>query len=281
MTIRCALIQTTTPLRPEAAFLHVLPLINQAVQAQARFIFLPEAVNRMDGRAGFAQDGIYYEQDDPFIAQIKALCRHFSCSVLIGSAIVRSEIDPMLNANRSLWIGPDGAVLGRYDKIHLFDATMPDGRVYKESASIKAGHAPVMVATAQARFGLSICYDVRFSALYRYLATSGAHIICVPAAFTVPTGQAHWEVMVRARAIETGCFILAPAQGSNHQDGRVTYGHTMAVNPWGDIIAKLDHDQPDFLVVDLDLSEIEQARQAIPQLKAHTPFDIGLKRGAS
>jgi deaminated glutathione amidase len=187
--------------------------------------------------------------------------------------IVRAEDDDR-HANRSLLIGPDGDVIARYDKIHLFDATPSDGRVYRESAGIRAGDRAVVAATAFGKVGLSICYDVRFAALYRMMAQAGASILCVPAAFTVPTGKAHWEVLLRARAIETGAFVLAAAQGGAHEDGRVTYGHSMIISPWGEVLARLDHDAEGFLDYELDLSAVARARAALPQLQHDRPVRL-------
>jgi predicted amidohydrolase len=167
--------------------------------------------------------------------------------------------------NRSFLYTPDGKVAARYDKINLFDVTLGGGETYRESETVEGGARAVMAAGPMgARIGMTICYDLRFAALYSAYAKAGAEIITVPSAFTVPTGQAHWETLLRARAIETAAFIVAPAQGGRHEDGRATYGHSMIVDAWGRIVATLDHDEPGFIVADLDLDQVGQARAKIP-----------------
>jgi predicted amidohydrolase len=193
--------------------------------------------------------------------------------ILIGSVIIKAE-DSEKSANRSLLIDTKGEIVARYDKIHLFDADTPDGRSYRESATMRPGAQAVAARTPWGGLGLSICYDVRFAHLYRTLARKDVNMIAVPAAFTVPTGQAHWEVMLRARAIETGAFVLAPAQGGLHEDGRSTFGHSMVIDPWGEVIARLDHDRPAVLLATLDFSKVTQARQALPQLSHDREFTV-------
>jgi predicted amidohydrolase len=186
---------------------------------------------------------------------------------------VKSEIDERA-ANRSLLIDARGEIVARYDKIHLFDADTPDGRSYRESATMRPGEAAAVAVTPWGGLGLTICYDVRFPHLHRTLARQGADMIAVCAAFTVPTGRAHWEVLLRARAIETGCFVLAPAQGGLHEDGRTTYGHSMVISPWGEVIARLDHDRPAVLEASIDFSEVTRARQALPSLQHDREFRV-------
>src|SRR5690606_28332738 len=188
--------------------------------------------------------------------------------LLVGSVIVRSgaEGDPRA-ANRSLLIDPEGAVTARYDKLHVFDVDLPDGETYRESASVRPGEAAVVADTPWGGLGLTICYDVRFPQLYRALAKAGARMIAVPAAFTRPTGEAHWETLLRARAIETGAFILAPAQGGTHEDGRQTWGRSLIIGPWGEVIARADHDDPCILHAKLDMSAADRARASVPSLR--------------
>ncbi len=167
--------------------------------------------------------------------------------------------------NRSFLYNPDGKVASRYDKINLFDVTLGGGETYRESETVEGGERAVLAEGPMGvKLGLTICYDLRFAPLYAAYAKAGAEIIAVPSAFTVPTGQAHWETLLRARAIETGAFIVAPAQGGRHEDGRATYGHSMIVDPWGAIVVQLDHDHPGFIVADLDLDSVRQARAKIP-----------------
>jgi predicted amidohydrolase len=163
-------------------------------------------------------------------------------------------------------IDPEGRITASYDKLHMFDVDLPTGETARESESYEPGDRAVVAQAGDARLGLTICYDLRFPALYRALALAGAEVMTIPAAFTRPTGEAHWEILMRARAIETGSFVLAPAQGGVHEDGRGTYGHSIAVGPWGEVLGKLDHDEPGVLVVDLDLPAAAKARRAIPAL---------------
>jgi predicted amidohydrolase len=195
---------------------------------------------------------------------LAALAGELNIWLLIGSALVLRADGQA--ANRSLMISPDGQIVAAYDKIHMFDVDLPTGERHRESSAYTPGEAAVIANLPWQKLGLSICYDMRFSYLYRALAQAGAGMISVPAAFTRPTGAAHWEVLLRARAIETGSFILAPAQGGTHQDGRATWGHSLIVGPWGEVIAQLDHDEPGVLSAVLDLEEITKARSAIPAL---------------
>jgi predicted amidohydrolase len=167
--------------------------------------------------------------------------------------------------NRSFLYDPNGKVAARYDKINLFDVTLGGSENYRESDTFAGGARAVLASgPMEAKIGLTICYDVRFPSLYSALARAGAEVIAVPAAFTVPTGQAHWETLLRARAIETAAFVVAPAQGGRHEDGRSTWGHSMIIDPWGKVLAKLDHDEPGVIVADLDLEQVAAARGKIP-----------------
>jgi predicted amidohydrolase len=271
--LNVALIQTRTPAHPAEALEHARPLLMQAASNGAQFILLPECANLMEARKEQKALVVTAEDEDVFIKGVRDLAKQMRVEVLIGSAIVKSGVDDRA-VNRTLLINAHGDISARYDKIHLFDADTPDGKVYRESASVKPGEQAVVASTPWGGLGLSICYDVRFAHLYRALAKGGANMIAVPAAFTVPTGRAHWEVLLRTRAIETGCFVLAPAQGGSHADGRVTYGHSLVVNPWGEIIARLDHDRPAVLEARLDFSEVAAARQALPSLRHDRDFSI-------
>ncbi|EGF92554.1 carbon-nitrogen hydrolase family protein [Asticcacaulis biprosthecium C19] len=266
MTLDVALVQLTTPADARGALDHAAPLIREAAAMGAQLILLPECANLVEQRREFKTGKVATEDDDVFVIGVRALAKARKVSILIGSVIVASGRDHRA-ANRTLLIGPDGDIQARYDKIHLFDADTPDGKSYRESATMCPGDQAVVANTPSGRLGLSICYDVRFAHLYRTLAKAGVDMIAVPAAFTVPTGRAHWEVMLRARAIETGAFVLAPAQGGAHEDGRQTWGHSLVVNPWGEVIARLDHDRPAILTATLDLAEVTRARQALPQLQ--------------
>jgi predicted amidohydrolase len=179
-------------------------------------------------------------------------------------------------ANRSVLFQPDGSIAATYDKIHLFDATLPGLREYRESATYAGGDSAVVAQAGDISLGLTICYDVRFPALHKALAMAGAEVIAVPAAFTVPTGEAHWEVLLRARAIETGCYVIAAAQAGQHQNGRSTYGHSMIVDPWGKVVGQLGGDGPGVLVADIDLKAVAGARGRVPALANGREFSLSV-----
>ena len=269
-----ALIQTRTPAAPEAALAHVAPLIREAAAGGAKLILTPEATNFMirdrDRRAAV----LTLQDDDAVVAGLRDLARELGVWVLIGSAIVKSGVaDDDRAANRSLLIDDGGEIVAAYDKLHVFDVDLPTGERWRESEAVRPGEAAVIAGTPWGGLGLTVCYDIRFPQLYRALARTGAAMIAVPAAFTVPTGEAHWETLLRARAIETGCFILAPAQGGEHEDGRRTWGRSMIVGPWGEVMARAEGDEPCVLTADLDIEAVDRARRAVPQLTHDRDFD--------
>lgn len=269
---RFALVQTCTPAWQQAALDHARPLIVEAADG-ADFVLLPECANLVEQRRELKAGKLSSESDDVFVQGVRQLARDLKTPVLIGSVIIKAENSDK-SANRSLMIDDGGEITARYDKVHLFDADTPDGKSYRESATMRPGTEAVVADTPWGGLGLSICYDVRFAYLYRTLARRDVNMISVPAAFTVPTGKAHWEVMLRARAIETGAFVLAPAQGGAHEDGRHTWGHSMIVGPWGEVIAVLDHDRPAVLRAELDFSSVLRARQALPQLLHDREYSV-------
>lgn len=246
-------------------------LIRAAAAAGATFIATPEMTNILDIRPGSARPKIRAEAEDACLKALSELARELEITLLIGSLAVALPDDERF-ANRSFLIGPDGQTLARYDKIHMFDVEVGDGQSYRESKAYRAGTTATLAETQYGRIGLTICYDLRFPHLYRALGQAGADLITVPAAFTRVTGEAHWHTLVRARAIETGCFVLAPAQGGQHEDGRETFGHSLIVSPWGEIVAELGHDEPGFILADLDFAEVAKARARIPAL--HNDQDI-------
>ena len=203
-------------------------------------------------------------QEDEAVQGLVGLARELEVWLLIGSALVRRE-DGQL-ANRSVLVGADGRIKATYDKIHMFDVDLPTGERHRESSVYVPGERAVVAPTPAGLLGLTVCYDLRFPQLWDRLARAGAAMIALPAAFTRPTGEAHWETLIRARAIETGAFVLAAAQGGFHEDGRGTWGRSMLVGPWGEVVARLDHDEPGVLVADLDLEAVGRARAAIPNL---------------
>ena len=271
MTLRVGLIQTRTPATHAAALAHVAPLVREAAAQGATFIVTPEGTNILQRDKQALLPQLTLLGDDPVVQGLQALAAELSVAILVGSALVKREDGKA--ANRSALISPLGDIVATYDKLHMFDVDLPTGESARESATYEPGGRAVAVQAGQMRLGLTICYDVRFPALYRALALAGAQVIVTPAAFTRPTGEAHWEILLRARAIETGSFVLAPAQGGFHEDGRGTYGRTLAIGPWGEVLGKLDHDEPGVLVVDLDIEAVDKARTAIPALANARAFE--------
>ena len=272
-TLPIALIQTRTPASPAAAFAHVEPLIREAAAGGAKLILTPEATNFLIKDPAARAAVLTTDDADAVVVGLRDLARELGVWLLFGSAIVRSgqEGDDRA-ANRSLLIDDKGAVVATYDKLHVYDVDLPTGERWRESAAIRPGDGAVVADTPWGWLGLTICYDIRFPQLYRALAKAGAAMISVPAAFTVPTGEAHWETLLRARAIETGCWILAPAQAGTHEDGRRTWGRSTVVGPWGEVVAKLDHDEPGVLFATLDFEAVTRARNAVPQLTHDREF---------
>lgn len=270
-----ALIQTRTPATAQAGLAHVEPLVRQAAAKGAKFILTPEGVNRLEQRKDRREIGLADEDQDAAVIGLRHLAAELGVWILIGSAIVRSgHVGDDRAANRSLLIDANGGIVARYDKLHVFDVDLANGERYRESAGIRPGDAAAVADTPWGRVGMTICYDIRFPHLHRQLAKAGACMITVPAAFTVPTGHAHWETLLRARAIETGAYVLAPAQGGLHEDGRATFGRSMVVAPWGEVVCRLDHDEPGVLYATLNFAEVAKARAAVPALlhdRAFTP----------
>ena len=268
-----ALIQTRTPATAAGGLEHVEPLIREAATGGAKFILTPEGTNVLEQRRDLRASVLSEEDADVAVLGLRRLAAELGVWLLIGSAIVRSgRINDDRAANRSLLVDPTGAITARYDKLHVFDVDLPNGETYRESATVRPGDGAVVADTPWGRLGLTICYDIRFPHLHRQLAKAGASMIAVPAAFTVPTGEAHWETLLRARAIETGAFVLAPAQGGLHEDGRRTWGRSTFVGPWGEIIAKADHDEPCIVTAKLNMEAVGKARSAVPALTHDRDF---------
>lgn len=248
---------------------NIYPLIADAA-SNARIVALPEATTYLAASPAHLQE-IAESADNSFSQnRLAEIARELNIWILAGSLLLRCPHHGQL-VNRSLLIAPDGSAVANYDKIHMFDADVGDGQRYRESKSFTAGTAPVIVTVDSLKVGLSICYDVRFPHLYRQLATDGAQLIMVPAAFTAISGAAHWHVLLRARAIETGCFIVAPAQSGVHADGRHTYGHSLIIDPWGNIVA--DAGTGDAMIsATIDPNAITRARRSIPSLTTNPPI---------
>jgi len=262
--MKIGLVQTRTPTSQEAALDHVLPLVREAVAQGAELIATPEGSNLLQKNRDKLFPALKSLDEDPFVQGMRQAAKDLAVWILIGSALVKREDGKC--ANRAVLIDPQGRVTATYDKLHMFDVDLPTGETARESESYEPGDRAVTADIPGAKLGLTICYDLRFPALYRALALAGATIMTIPAAFTRPTGEAHWEVLMRARAIETGSFVIAPAQGGFHEDGRGTWGRSIAVGPWGEVLGRLDHDEPGVLLVDVDPAAAEKARRAIPAL---------------
>jgi len=269
--MKIALVQTRTPATPEAARDHVLPLVRQAAHGGAKLIATPEGTNILQKDQAKLLPLLRPLDEDVVVAALRDAAREFGVHLLVGSALVKRADGKA--ANREALIAPTGEIVATYDKLHMFDVDLPNGESARESATYEPGDRAVVADAGEARLGLTVCYDVRFPALHRALALAGAQILTVPAAFTRPTGQAHWEILLRARAIETGSYVIAPAQGGYHEDGRGTWGHSMVIAPWGELIAQLDHDEPGVLFADLDLAAVDKARRAVPALLNARPFE--------
>jgi deaminated glutathione amidase len=268
-SLRAALIQTRTPATQAASLEQLRPLVDEAVAAGAHLIATPEASNFLQRSKTAFAEVVTDAEHDAVVQAAQSWARQHGVWFLLGSALVKRGDG--LFANRSMLFSPDG-LAAQYDKIHMFDVDLPTGERHRESAVYAPGEAAVVAETPFGKIGMTVCYDVRFPQLYRALAKSGAAILTVPAAFTRPTGEAHWSVLLRARAIENGAFVLAPAQGGFHEDGRGTYGHSMIIAPWGEVLAEAPGDEPGVIVADLDLEAVAKARGAVPSLANERPF---------
>ena len=268
--LKIALIQLRTPANQAAAFAQAEPLVRQAAVDGAQFILTPEATNILERDRTKLFAALKPAESDPCVQGLIAMAAELKVWILIGSALVLREDGGA--ANRSMLVDPTGAVAATYDKIHMFDVDLPTGERARESEAYTPGVEAVVAQTPFGPLGLSICYDIRFPYLYRALAKAGAEILTVPAAFTRPTGEAHWEILLRARAIETGSFVLAPAQGGFHEDGRGTWGRSMVVGPWGEVLAQAADDEPGVISASLDLAASAKARASIPALANEREF---------
>ena len=268
--MRVGLVQMRSGLDPARNVADALAMIREAAGQGAALVATPEMTTLVDRKPRRLVDALPDgDFGDEHGAAFEGTARTLGIHLLVGSMPVVLSRAPRRIANRSVLYGPEGRVAA-YDKIHLFDVDLPTGESWRESSAYRAGEEAVVARAGAARLGLSVCYDLRFPALYRRLAQAGADVLCVPAAFTVPTGEAHWEVLLRARAIECGAFVLAPAQGGAHEDGRVTYGRSMVVDPWGRVVACKGDDAPGVLMADLDLAAVGDTRSRVPSLALET-----------
>ena len=271
MMLRIALIQSTTGIDPPAEARLLAQRIGEAAAQGAQLVFTPEMSGLLDRDRSRAASHVRHEADDVVLAAVRDAAAAHGVWVQLGSLALRDEASDKL-VNRGFLIDSTGEIRARYAKIHLFDVAL-GSESWRESAAYVAGHEAVVAATPWGPLGLTICYDVRFPALHRALATAGASMIAVPAAFTRPTGAAHWHVLLRARAIETGCWVIAAAQTGEHADGRATWGHSLVVSPWGEV--RLDMGEaPGVGLCDIDLDEVAAARGKVPALDHARDFRV-------
>lgn len=270
-SLKAACIQITSGPAMEANLRRATDLGRRACDAGAGLLAFPENVALMAPSSVPLDTRIRGEADHPALPAFAELARDTGAWVLIGSLGIR--LDDGGAVNRSYLLDSTGNVAARYDKIHLFDVDLPGGERYRESDNYRPGDRAVVARTPWGGLGMTVCYDVRFPALHRALAKAGADILTVPAAFTAATGVAHWHVLLRARAIETGCFVIAPAQTGTHEGGRRTFGHSLIVDPWGGVLADGGADEG-FILADLDLAAVAEARRTIPALACEPGFAV-------
>lgn len=269
--MRIALYQARTGIDPAANADDLAGAVAGAAAGGAAILFTPEMSGLLDRDRERAAPHYRHEADDAVLARVRAAAGEAGIWVQLGSLALLAEDGERL-VNRSFLIDEQGEIRARYDKMHLFDVDLPTGESWRESASFVPGSQPSVAASPLGCIGLSICYDLRFAALYAALSEAGATVLSIPAAFTVPTGEAHWHVLMRSRAIESACFVVAAAQAGQHEDGRVTYGHSLVVDPWGRILLDMDETSPALGFADLDLGELAAVRARLPVLRHRRPI---------
>ena len=271
LSFTAAMVQMRTGLLPGPSLEQATRLIREAAAQGADYVQTPEVSNMMQLNRKALFEHLASEEDDASLAAYRKLAQELKIHLHIGSLALR--FSPEKAVNRSFLIGPDGMLLASYDKIHMFDIDLPGGESYRESANYQPGETAVISDLPWGRIGLTICYDVRFPALYRALAESGAAFLTVPSAFTKKTGEAHWHTLLRARAIETGCFVFAAAQAGLHENKRETYGHSLIVDPWGVVLAE-GGEEPGIVLARIDPSKVETARKTVPSLQHGRRFSV-------
>ena len=270
-TFNAAMIQMRSGLAPAANIEAAVRMIGEAKSAGADYVQTPEMTNILAARREQLFAAIVEEQSDAALATLRELARQLGIYIHVGSLAIR--ISPERAANRGFLIDRTGEIAARYDKIHMFDVDLGNGESYRESNNYRAGEAGVLADLPWGRLGVTICYDLRFPALYRALAEAGATMLAIPSAFTQKTGEAHWHVLNRARAIENGCYVFAAAQGGKHENGRETFGHSLIVDPWGRVLAE-GGSEPGVVMAEIDPAEIAKARGRIPSLEHGRRFEI-------
>ena len=268
---KVGLVQMRSGVDPQANLATALAAIEDAARAGAGYVLTPEMTNIMEVKRDRLFATIVDEEIDSTLAALREAARKHSIYVHIGSLAVK--VSPDKAANRSFLIDRRGEVIARYDKIHMFDVDLANGESYRESRNYRPGDLAVIADLPWGRLGLTVCYDLRFPALYRALAEAGASFLSIPSAFTRQTGEAHWSVLLRARAIENGAFVFAAAQGGKHENGRETYGHSLVVDPWGRILAEGDT-EPGLILADIDPAQVTAARSRIPSLLHGRRFEV-------
>lgn len=271
--IKIGMVQTCTGLDPDRNASALAGAADRLAADGARIVFTPEMCGLLDRNSARLAAAAQTEANDPTLLALSAIARKRSVAIAVGSLAIHDQSRTAEGrlANRSFLIAPDGRIAARYDKMHLFDVDLPNGDCYRESASFRAGGQVQLADLSWGRLGLTICYDVRFPQLHNALALAGAEVIAQPAAFTRPTGEAHWHVLLRARAIETGAFIVAAAQTGVHEDGRETYGHSLVISPWGQVLLDMGT-AAGTAIVTLDLAEVAGTRARIPNLQHARPL---------
>jgi predicted amidohydrolase len=271
LSFNAAMIQMRSGLDPAANLAAALDLIDEAKQTGADYILTPEMTNILAARREQLFAKIVAEEQDATLTTLREVARKLAIYIHIGSLAIKAS--PEKAANRSFLIDRRGEVVARYDKIHMFDVDLAGGESYRESNTYRPGELAMVADLPWGRLGLTVCYDLRFPALYRALAEAGASFLAIPSAFTRQTGEAHWHVLQRARAIENGCFVFAAAQGGKHENGRETYGHSLVVDPWGRVLAE-GGTEPGVVMAQIDPSEVVAARSRIPSLHHGRRFEL-------
>ncbi len=270
-TFKVGLIAMRSGLDPQANLDAVLAAIDQAKHAGADYVQTPEMTNVLESKRDRLLANIVSDDNDPTLATLREVARKLSIYIHIGSLAIKASHEKAVN--RSFLIDRKGDIAARYDKIHMFDVDLAGGESYRESNTYRAGELAVVADLPWGRLGMTVCYDLRFPALYRALAEAGASFLAIPSAFTRQTGEAHWHVLLRARAIENGCFVFAAAQGGKHESGRETFGHSLIIDPWGRILAE-GGTEPGVVMAEIDPAEVVAARAKIPSLNHGRRFEL-------
>jgi predicted amidohydrolase len=271
--MKVALFQAQTGIDPDENGAGLVRRVHEAAAAGAAILFTPEMSGLLDRDRGRAIRHLHLQSDDPVLAAVRGAAAAAGIWVHLGSlALLAPEGDKLLN--RGFVIDDRGEIRASYDKIHLFDVDLPTGESWRESAAYERGQRAVVVDTPIGALGLSICYDLRFAGLYAALSNEGATILSIPAAFTVPTGEAHWHVLMRARAIEAGAFVVAAAQVGKHADGRTTYGHSLVVDPWGRVLLDMGEEGPGLGFAELDPAAVDEVRRRLPAIWHRRPIPV-------